>query len=555
MQSSVYDVTTPSPKMGEFPFSNVLHESIEAETSGEENRAAKVHQKLQTSPANPHPSSLLPGSFWISQSSSSFQFDLCSPDLDQEKQNMEKSEMLEGLVTGRPVIDEAATSIRDGCDHNGSSSVTVTVIFSTLVAISGAYAFGNAVGYSSPVKSGITEDLGLSLAEYAVFSSILTVGGMLGAACSGKMADLLGRRGAMGISEVFCITGWLAIVFSKDALWLDLGRLLVGCGSGVLCYVIPLYVSEIATKNVRGAFALLFSVMLCCGKAVMFVVGSVINWRNSALIGVIPCVLQLIGVFFIPESPRWLAKANETKEFEATLRRLRGEKVDISQEATDIRLYTEYMKQISDGGLLNLFQKRYANPLIVGVGLMVFQQIGGLNGFSYYTSFIFESAGFPSKVGSIVVAVLQILMAILGVLFIDKSGRRPLLLMSAGGACLGCVITGLSFFLQDFHASKDLTATLVIIGVLVFLLSFDLGMGGIPWIIVSEENGPPSPRAFEAKVVHSVPELERAIEKEEEIMAKTPKSCILQQFQNQVNPRISILKHFHVSKTFDIGVF
>ncbi|KAK8689462.1 hypothetical protein V6N13_088180 [Hibiscus sabdariffa] len=420
------------------------------------------------------------------QQNSSFQFDLCSPDLDQEKQNMEKNEMLEGLVTRRPVIDEAATGIRDGCNHNGSSCVTVTVIFSTLVAISGAYAFGNAVGYSSPAKSGVMEDLGLSLAEYAVFSSILTVGGMLGAACSGKMADLLGRRGAMRISEVFCITGWLAIVFAKDALWLDLGRLLVGCGSGVLCYVIPLYVSEIATKNVRGAFALLFSVMLCCGKAVMFVVGSLINWRNSALIGVIPCVLQLIGVFFIPESPRWLAKANETKEFESTLRRLRGEKADISQEATDIRLYTEYMKQISDGGLLNLFQKRYANPLIVGVGLMVFQQIGGLNGFSYYTSFIFESAGFPSKVGSIVVAVLQILMAILGVLFIDNSGRRPLLLMSAGGTCLGCVITGLSFFLQDFHASKDLTATLVIIGVLVFLLSFDLGMGGIPWIIVSE---------------------------------------------------------------------
>ncbi|XP_039058739.1 sugar transporter ERD6-like 5 isoform X2 [Hibiscus syriacus] len=351
---------------------------------------------------------------------------------------MEKNEVLEGLVTGKPVIiDEAATSVRYGdstvgCNHNGSSSVTGTVIFSTLVAISGAYAFGNAVGYSSPVKSGITEDLGLSLAEYAVFSSILTVGGMLGAACSGKIADLLGGRGAMGISEVFCITGWLAIVFSKDAQWLNLGRLLIGCGSGVLCYVIPLYLSEIATKNVRGAFASLFTVMLCCGKAVMFIIGSLINWRTSALIGVVPCVLQLIGVFFIPESPRWLAKTNETKEFEATLRRLRGEKANISQEATDIRLYTEYMQQIADGGLRNLFQKRYINPLIVGVGLMVFQQFGGLSGFSYYTSFIFESAGFPSKVGSIAIAVLQILMAILGVLFIDKSGRRPLLLVNIG---------------------------------------------------------------------------------------------------------------------------
>ncbi|KAK8633741.1 hypothetical protein V6N13_014579 [Hibiscus sabdariffa] len=391
--------------------------------------------------------------------------------------SMEKNEMLEGLITKRPVLDVGAT---------GSSSVTITVIFSTLVAVSGAYAFGSAVGYSSPAKTGVMEDLGLSLAQYAVFSSILTVGGVIGAACSGKMADRLGRRCAMGISQIFCITGWLAIVFSKDALWLDLGRLLVGCGSGVLCYVIPLYLSEISTKNVRGALASLFTVMLCCGKAVMFITGSLINWRTSALIGAIPCVLQLIGVFFIPESPRWLAKTNAPKVFEAALRRLRGENADISQEATDIRLYSEYMQQISDEGFLNLFQKRYINQLTVGVGLMVFQQIGGLNGFAYYTSFIFESAGFPSSVGSIAVAVLQILMAILGVLFIDKFGRRPLLLISASGTCLGCVITGLSFFLQDFHASKDLTATLVIIGVLVFMLSFDVGLGGIPWIIVSE---------------------------------------------------------------------
>ncbi|MBA0820789.1 hypothetical protein Gohar_025563 [Gossypium harknessii] len=281
-------------------------------------------------------------------------------------------------------------------NNHASTSVTITVVFSTIVAISGAYAFGNAVGYSSPAKSGIMEDIGLSLSEYAVSGSILTVGGMLGAACSGKIADL-----AMGISEIFCITGWFAIVFSKDALWLDLGRLLVGCGSGVICYVIPLYVAEIAAKNVRGAFSSLTI-------AVMFIMGSLINWRTSALIGVIPCVLQLIGLFFIPKSPRWLAKTNETKEFEAALRRLSGEHADISQEATDIRLYTEYIEQIPDEGLLNLLQKRYAYPLIVCAGLMMFQQFGGLNGFSYYASFIFESAGFPSTVGSIGVAVLQV---------------------------------------------------------------------------------------------------------------------------------------------------
>ncbi|XVF31273.1 hypothetical protein REPUB_Repub16aG0131500 [Reevesia pubescens] len=402
---------------------------------------------------------------------------------------MEKNEVLERLVMRRTVLAEEAAGTKDGdsigYNQNGSSSVTFTVVFSTLVAMSGVYAFGNAVGYSSPAKGGIMEDLGLSLAEYAVFGSTMTVGGILGAIFSGKLADLAGRRAALGISEIFCITGWLAIVFSKDALWLDLGRFLVGCGAAVICYVAPVYVAEIATKNVRGAFTSLTALMICCGKALMFIVGSLINWRTSALIGAIPCVLQLVGVFFIPESPRWLAKTNRTKEFEAALQCLRGQNADISQEAADIREYTD-LQQMSDGGSLNLFQRKYTNPLIVRAGLMVFQQLGGLNGFSYYASVIFESAGFPSTVGSIAVAVLQTFVAALGLLFIDKSGRRPLLLLSAAGTCLGCVITGSSFFLQDFDAGKDLIATLALIGVLVFLLSFDLGMGAIPWTIVSE---------------------------------------------------------------------
>ncbi|KAK5786384.1 hypothetical protein PVK06_041020 [Gossypium arboreum] len=197
--------------------------------------------------------------------------------------------MLEGLVTRRPITDEAETSIIDGdsvisYNNHASTSVTITVIFSTIVAISGSYAFGNAVGYSSPAKSGIMKDLGLSLSEYAVFGSILTVGGMLGAACSGKIADLVGRRG---------VSLLLTVTYVKDA-WYPVSCLMQ----------IPLYLAEIAAKNVRGAFSSLTILMLCCGKAVMFIMGSLINWRTSALIGVIPCVLQLIGLFFIPESPR-----------------------------------------------------------------------------------------------------------------------------------------------------------------------------------------------------------------------------------------------------------
>uniref|UniRef100_A0A7N2L4H7 Major facilitator superfamily (MFS) profile domain-containing protein n=1 Tax=Quercus lobata TaxID=97700 RepID=A0A7N2L4H7_QUELO len=205
--------------------------------------------------------------------------------------------------------------------------------------------------------------------------------------------------------------------------------------------------------------------MIGCGKALTFLIGSLVNWRTLALIGIIPCLAHLLGLFFIPESPRWLAKCGRLEEFEVRLQFLRGENADISQEAADIIEYTENFRWISEDGVLHLFQGKYACSIIVAVGLMAFQEFGGLNGFAFYTSSIFESAGFSSKIGTILAAVVQI---------------------SATGACLGCVLTGFSFFLQDLQRGKELIPILVLIGVLVYLGSFELGMGGIPWIIMSE---------------------------------------------------------------------
>ncbi|KAJ0013503.1 hypothetical protein Pint_19942 [Pistacia integerrima] len=90
---------------------------------------------------------------------------------------------------------------------------------------------------SSPAESGIMEDLGLSVAAYSVFGSIMTVGGMIGAILSGRIADILGRRVAMLFSDIFCTFGWFAIAFGKDVLWLDLGRLSIGFGIGLISYV------------------------------------------------------------------------------------------------------------------------------------------------------------------------------------------------------------------------------------------------------------------------------------------------------------------------------
>ncbi|XP_024438899.2 sugar transporter ERD6-like 5 isoform X2 [Populus trichocarpa] len=369
---------------------------------------------------------------------------------------------MEGEISS-PLLLKERTQIHGGGsggeEQRGGSSATTMVVLSTLVAVSGSYVFGSAIGYSSPTQSGIMEDLGLSVAEYSLFGSILTIGAMIGAVMSGRIADYIGRRGTMGFSEIICIIGWMLITFSKASWWLDVGRLLVGYGMGLLSYVIPIYIAEITPKNLRGGFTTVHQLMICCGVSITYLIGAFMSWRSLALIGTIPCIVQIVGLFFIPESPRWLAKIGQGKECEVALQCLRGHNADISDEAAEIR---------------------------VGVGLMVLQQFGGVNGIAFYASSIFISAGFSGSIGMIAMVVVQIPMTALGVVLMDISGRRPLLMVSAAGTCLGCFLAALSFLLQYLNKSVAVSPFLALFGVLIYTGSFSLGMGGIPWVIMSE---------------------------------------------------------------------
>ncbi|XP_030959926.1 sugar transporter ERD6-like 5 isoform X6 [Quercus lobata] len=392
-----------------------------------------------------------------------------------ERKDIEDGDITSSLLAKENLDTNGVSSSRNVAANSGGAA-TAMVVFSTFIAVCGSYVFGAAIGYSSPAMSGIMEDLGISLAQFSVFGSVMTIGAMLGATFSGKIADLLGCRWAMGLSEISCVVGWLAIMFSKGAWSLDLGRLLIGCGVGVLSYVVPVYIAEITPKRLRGGFTTAHQFMLSVGLALTYFIGTVVNWRTLALIGTIPSLVQLVGLFFIPESPRWLVKFGEEKDYEASLRHLRGEDADIFQEATEIREYTEALQQLPQGRFLDLFQRIYAHSLIVGVGIMILQQFGGANGIVFYASSIFKLAGFSTEIPT----------SILSVIIMDKAGRKPLLMVSAVGTCLGCLITGLSFLLQDYQLWKEVTPVLVFVGTLVYNGSFGLGLAGIPWLIMSE---------------------------------------------------------------------
>ncbi|XWS58245.1 hypothetical protein CRYUN_Cryun08bG0017600 [Craigia yunnanensis] len=411
---------------------------------------------------------------------------------------MERENMEEGLLTGylpnetKPTnINGAGSSSTDNLNRPlstplTSSSLTPVLVYSTFVAACGSFCYGCSIGYSSPAETGIMEDLSLSMAAYSFFGSIMTIGGMVGAILSGKIADLIGRRWTMWFTAVFCTAGWLAIAFAKNALWLDIGRLSTGFGVAIICYVVPVYIAEITPKSHRGSFASTNQLMATFGFALVYFIGTFISWRTLAMIGAIPSVVQIIGLFFTPESPRWLAQFGREKEFEAALKCLRGKGADISEEAADIRDYMETLEQQKEASFLELFQRRYTNSLIVGVGLMLLQQLGGNSPMSYYASSMFEEAGkFRSSV-HVNNIFLQIPAAVVGLFLMDRLGRRPLLLVSASGMCFSCFLIGLSFCLKEFPQLKALTPILTLTGGLVSGTAFNLGLGGIPWIIMSE---------------------------------------------------------------------
>ncbi|KNA16175.1 hypothetical protein SOVF_091490 isoform A [Spinacia oleracea] len=383
----------------------------------------------------------------------------------------------------QPLIEAKGTTSHGGNKGRGHPWM---VYLSTFVVVCGSYEFGACAGYSSPTQSAITAELGLSTAQFSLFGSILTFGAMIGAITSGPIADFIGRKWAMRVYSAFCVGGWFSIYFAKGSLALDIGRLAGGYGMGAFSYVVPVYIAEIAPVNLRGALTTLNQVMICTGVSVAFIIGIVLSWRTLALTGLIPCAVLLLGLFFIPESPRWLAKIGSQKEFEAALQKLRGKDADITHEAAEIQDYIEELEKLPKANMFDLFQKRYLRSVTIGVGLMVCQQFGGINGICFYVSNIFETAGFSPSIGTIIYALLQVVITLIGATLIDRVGRKPMLLVSAAGLVVGCLLTAIAFYLKAHELSEKAAAILAVTGILVYISAFSAGMGAVPWVVMSE---------------------------------------------------------------------
>ena len=336
--------------------------------------------------------------------------------------------------------------------------------------------------------------------QASLFSAVLNIGGMFGSLGGGKLAESFGRRRTLVILSPVFVTSWLILALSRSFGFLVLGRGINGLAVGAASVVAPMYIGEIAPTHLRGALGASNQLAITIGILAAYLLGLVCvtdagsphgkiysNWTLHTYLMLVPSILLFVGMALAPETPRWLASKGRLNDAERTLFKLRGNPSEEElQELRSIKDRHEIDQTPNEPSVTPIALKDCRVQLVIGIGLQVLQQFTGINAVMYYMPRMFTQAG-VGNVGlwSFLACLIQVLVTVLAVILMDRLGRRKLLLSGASGLTVSVFTMGLaSFLLLQYNISN--LGWLFIISVFSYLTFFSIGVGPIPWLILSE---------------------------------------------------------------------
>ncbi len=362
------------------------------------------------------------------------------------------------------------------------------IIVIAAIAALGGLLFGYDTGVISGALLFLRKAFHLSSLMQGVVTSIALAGAAAGAAVAGPLADRFGRRPVLlGTAAVF-VVGAVLSALANDLPVLLAGRLLVGIGIGSASMLTPLYLAEIAPARERGALVSFNQLAITVGILVSYLVGYAFAaggaWRWMLGLGAVPGVILAIGMLILPETPRWLAGQGHADQARTALRRLRGHGADIEAEFVQLRADLRSEAQASPQHRLN--QAAVRLPLIVGIGLAVFQQVTGINTVIYFAPQIFQAAGLSSASAAILatagIGVVNVVMTLVAIWLVDRAGRRALLLTGLVGMGVSLCVLAVAFLLGTGSALGWLTAA----SLAAYVGFFAIGLGPVFWLLISE---------------------------------------------------------------------
>jgi len=361
---------------------------------------------------------------------------------------------------------------------------------SVLLIAATAALCGLLFGYDTGVISGallfLKKDFNLSALVQGVVTSAVLAGAALGAGFSGRLADRFGRRRMILAIAALFLAASLVTSLAPSVGWLIAGRIMVGLAIGVCSYTGPLYISEISPAKNRGALVSLNQLLITVGILVSYLTDYLLangeHWRWMFGLAAFPAVILGIGMWFLPESPRWLMTQGLREQARSILLRVRT-----ADEANRELDAIESEEHGVEAGWSELLAPGYRAALMIGVGLAIFQQITGINTIIYYAPTIFQLAGFGSAAQAILatagVGAVNVIMTVVSVWLLDRVGRRPLLLTGIAGMIASLTVLGFVFTLGSHSAALG---ELAVVSVMVYVGSFAISLGPIFWLLISE---------------------------------------------------------------------